>query len=627
MIDKIRKGNRVAGLLYYLYGPGKSDEHRDPHLVAGWRPPAEVEPPFRADGRRDFRDLVNQLNAPLDAVDRKGARDSVWHCVLSAAPEDPLLSDEQWDQIAAGFMDRMGLAPRDDPAGVRWVAVRHGLSRDGIDHVHIVATLARQDGALPSIHNDFIRARKACRAIEEEFGLRATAAADCTAAPRPSRAETEQARRTGRSEPPRITLRRIVQDAAATAVSEEDFFARVRDNGAVIRTRNSATADGAIGYAVALPAKAAGTRRTVWFSGGKLAPDLTLPKLRHRWKHPADPACAIPPTGKNLDARSVRAFLRSAARSAAERARNETGFFRLLDDAGILIRHRYSEINPGEITGYALTLPGHADEHGDLHWYGGGRLAEHLALPRLRKRWDSPAPPGRLPASLSPAERHALWADIIRLTGDGAAGLRRLATADPAAAADAAWATADALRSAAQAIGGTPGRQVRRAAGRFDRAARQTYRTIPSPTPAGNGLRTASRLLGVLRGSGSHGVRVDQLIVSLIQLAEETARLRLAQTHAHQATAARETAQQLISLQRDPALRSQLPDRETARMPAAARPANDIARADIPAAIRLRPPTPAPAQPRAPEKPQVPQPAHSPLKPTTHGEKPQGPAP
>jgi hypothetical protein len=86
VIDKIRKGNRVAGLIYYLFGPGKSDEHRDQHLVAGWRDTAEVEPPVTADGGRDFRYLVNQLNAPLDALGRRGDSNTVWQCVLSAAP-------------------------------------------------------------------------------------------------------------------------------------------------------------------------------------------------------------------------------------------------------------------------------------------------------------------------------------------------------------------------------------------------------------------------------------------------------------------------------------------------------------------------------------------------------------
>ena len=50
-----------------------------------------------------------------------------------------------------------GLAPAGDDAGVRWVAVRHAA-----DHVHLVATLARQDGTRPKVWNDFYRVREAC---------------------------------------------------------------------------------------------------------------------------------------------------------------------------------------------------------------------------------------------------------------------------------------------------------------------------------------------------------------------------------------------------------------------------------------------------------------------------------
>lgn len=45
MIGKVSPhGTHVSGLIYYLYGPGRSAEHTDPHIVAGWRHPAELEP-------------------------------------------------------------------------------------------------------------------------------------------------------------------------------------------------------------------------------------------------------------------------------------------------------------------------------------------------------------------------------------------------------------------------------------------------------------------------------------------------------------------------------------------------------------------------------------------------------
>jgi hypothetical protein len=106
-------------------------------------------------------------------------------------------------------VDRTGLAPTGDDLGVRWVAVRHAG-----DHIHIVATLARQDGTRPRTWNGFYRVREACQQAEEQLGLRATAPADRTAVRRATRAETEQSVRRGWAEPPRATLRREVATAA-----------------------------------------------------------------------------------------------------------------------------------------------------------------------------------------------------------------------------------------------------------------------------------------------------------------------------------------------------------------------------------------------------------------------------
>jgi hypothetical protein len=89
MIGKIStpRGERVEGLVYYLFGPGRREEHTDPHLVAGWRHPAELEPPLRADGSRDFRRLTGLLNQPHTALGPWGYARPVWHCSLRAAPK------------------------------------------------------------------------------------------------------------------------------------------------------------------------------------------------------------------------------------------------------------------------------------------------------------------------------------------------------------------------------------------------------------------------------------------------------------------------------------------------------------------------------------------------------------
>ena len=85
--------------------------------------------------------------------------------------------------------------------------------------------------AAAQIWNDYFRVREACLAAEHRFGLRRTAPRDRTAARRPTRAESEKARRRGLPEAPRITLRRDVNTAAAGAASEQDFFARLEQAG------------------------------------------------------------------------------------------------------------------------------------------------------------------------------------------------------------------------------------------------------------------------------------------------------------------------------------------------------------------------------------------------------------
>jgi len=282
MIGKVSPhGQRVTGLIYYLFGPGRQAEHTDPHIVAGWRHPAELEPPLRDDGRRDFRHLTGLLQQPHAALGPRGSAHPVWHCSVRAAPDDRILSDDEWAQVACEVMHRTGLAThgQEDDA-VRWIAVRHAP-----DHVHLLAMLARQDGTRPQTWNDYFRVGDACRAAEQRFGLRRTAPRDRTAARRPTRPESEKAHRRGLPEAPRITLRRAISTAAAGAAGEQEFFARLDRANILVRKRFSTRNPGEVtGYAVALPHDTTRVGAPVWFGGGKLAADLTLPKLRSRWQ-------------------------------------------------------------------------------------------------------------------------------------------------------------------------------------------------------------------------------------------------------------------------------------------------------------------------------------------------------
>jgi hypothetical protein len=308
MIGKVSPhGQRVTGLIYYLFGPGRQAEHTDPHIVAGWRYPAELEPPLREDGRRDFRHLAGLLQQPHAALGPPRSPRPVWHCSVWAAPDDRNLSDDEWAQVACEIMHRTGLAPygQEDDA-VRWVAIRHAP-----DHIHLVAMLARQDGTRPQTWNDYFRVGEACRVAEQRFGLRQTAPRDRTAARRPTRPESEKARRRGLHEAPRITLRRAVSTAAAGAASEQEFFTRLDRAGVLVRKRFSTRNPGEItGYAVALPHDTAAAGGPAWFGGGKLAADLTLPKLRSRWE------ATGPRPGDRFTAAERTAIWEHAARTA-----------------------------------------------------------------------------------------------------------------------------------------------------------------------------------------------------------------------------------------------------------------------------------------------------------------------
>jgi hypothetical protein len=152
--------------------------------------------------------------------------------------------------------------------------------------------------------------------------LRETAPADRTAARRPTRAETEQARRRGWQEAPRVTLRREVCTAAAAASTEHEFFERLCQDGVLVRLRNSAKNPGEVtGYSVGLRC----TNRdggVVWYGGGKLAADLTLPKLRQRWNPRSTTAQPLAP-------RRITASERNAAYAhAAREARAAASYIR-----------------------------------------------------------------------------------------------------------------------------------------------------------------------------------------------------------------------------------------------------------------------------------------------------------
>jgi hypothetical protein len=279
MVPKIRRGSRTHGLLVYLYGPGKRDEHIDPHLVGSWDgfapdPGRDTSPDL--DPKITLARLTAALDLRVNQLGDKAPAQHVWHCSVRTDPGDRTLTDAEWNTIARRLVHAVNLAPEGDPDGCRWVAVRHAD-----DHIHILATMVRGDLRRPRMNYDFKKAQAECRRIEQEMGLRRLKPGDGTGAKTPTSAERFKAERTGRPETPRATLREAVRHALAGAATEAEFFTRLHEAGLRVKIRNAPSGD-ALGYNVALPGDRNRDREPIWFAGSTLAPDLSLPKIRRR---------------------------------------------------------------------------------------------------------------------------------------------------------------------------------------------------------------------------------------------------------------------------------------------------------------------------------------------------------
>jgi hypothetical protein len=168
MIATVQRHWQAESLLRHLYQPEQRDPHGLPHLVSGSQEPASLEPERISTGSRNIGRLVGWLHAVLPPSGQH-AEQPIWHCTVRAHPQDRPLSDAQWAQVATDIMDRTQLAPRRDPRAVRWIAVRHGR-----DHLHLVASLARQDRAPAEAAGAAARAQAACHEAEDRLGLRST---------------------------------------------------------------------------------------------------------------------------------------------------------------------------------------------------------------------------------------------------------------------------------------------------------------------------------------------------------------------------------------------------------------------------------------------------------------------
>jgi hypothetical protein len=491
VIAKVLRGYRPAGLLAYLFGPGKFEEHRNPRVVASWdgapwlhQPeslPAvvvdsEVVEPGEFD--LDLRQLVQTMqdwpqraglplrNPPALPLDwqqllAQGARlpsdapswarlyrydakagavvlrpGYVWHCPVRLHPDDPTLTDEQWQTIADRLMRAVGITQ----AGCRWIAVRHAD-----DHIHLMATLVSETtGKRFQPYRDYPKLREECRRLERELGLIETAPIDKTARPAPTRQEKGKADRHARTETAREQLWRLVSQAAATTSTGEEFLAALRRTGLDPRTTHDEHGE-VCGYTVVLPDDVAATGAPVRYSGRVLAPDLSWPRLLTRW-------AALPPV---------------------------------------------QSVEPA--------------------------LGERVA----------------------PADRHAALHHATSAVTSATEHIRR----QPAASGEAAHAVADLLATLAWSHDDGHSGPWADLARQYDRAARAPHRVVPFDAgPLARDLRHAARRLaavGVLTGRGHEKLATTALVLALAGLIAEIAAWQQTQHRPHQAAAAHATVDAL----------------------------------------------------------------------------------
>jgi len=331
VITKMQRGTRTRGLVEYLFGPGRAEEHTNQRIVAAWD--EAWQGITHPDGVQRAL-LAAEVDAPVHKLPEAAKpAEHVYHVSISNHGQDRNLSDDEWATVAEAVADKLGLSGTDTRAGARWFAVHHGAASGDRDHIHFVATLVREDGRGIYLNKDKLALREVAKEMAARFGLavrtrepgagaRGLSRPELALSQDPALADPGQARAVdtvtaatnegGEQKPeetgaagavvesavpvefPRRRLERTVRAAATAASTESEWLARLGELGVAVEARWARGGDRVVGYRVAL----ADTRReqgrstAVWFGGGTLAHDLTLPALRAGWARESNPAAA-----------------------------------------------------------------------------------------------------------------------------------------------------------------------------------------------------------------------------------------------------------------------------------------------------------------------------------------------
>lgn len=298
MIGKlIAVGTGPGSLVSYLFGPGRHNEHEQQRLIAG---SAMIEAGFNgvdlagdSSARRAlaqefdaaWRQVRRERGLPLIPVEGETARgaaraDRVFHGVLSLGEREGQLSDAKWAQLAREFVEQMDFINSKNGADCAWMAVHHGASKDGNDHLHIAVNLVRDDGRRWNDRQSKKRTAQSAARVAAKHSLEVTFDVELTSGiGNVSRAEWERAR-TAQREPDRLVARRILEGAALTSSSEAEFVRTARAAGLIVMPRRGTAKEASpTGYSV----KVRDSEGGIFYSPSKMDKGLGLEQLRERY--------------------------------------------------------------------------------------------------------------------------------------------------------------------------------------------------------------------------------------------------------------------------------------------------------------------------------------------------------
>lgn len=298
MMPNIVRGGSIRGLTSYLAGEGRANEHVNQRVITG-SPIVDFVyggQPLSHDGALELgRDLDLHrrkhdvtMEGPITRFDEetgtytkgeKGAN-HVWHCSLSLHPDEPALSDQVWASITQDFMTEMKLNGGDG-ADIEWVAVHHGPSKNGGDHIHIAAVLVDSAGHKIYPRADFPRSQQAVNKLEHKYGLAVVESREHgRASIGETPAEQAKATRAGHDLTERAQLEILMRSALAQSQTETEYVQTLRESGVLVRPRyDSGGMNNIIGYSVALK-HSYESGKPAWFGAGRVARDLTLTRIR-----------------------------------------------------------------------------------------------------------------------------------------------------------------------------------------------------------------------------------------------------------------------------------------------------------------------------------------------------------